>query len=252
MRLKYSTPNCVCLQCGKPFHRTPSEIAKNYNQFCSRHCTGLSRRQAVFDPSPPLCACGCGKPVKKAGTRARWNKWIHGHHAPSFLPSHKVHRQAFASRFWQNVDKTDDCWLWTGRLNSGGYGVVKYKGKDQTAHRVSYDLNYGSIPEGMDICHSCDVKYPPHDITYRHCIRPDHLWPGDAAANRQDCVAKGRHTIKQGEDNGNVKLTRRQVAEIRSCYSAGNVSQAALAKEYSVNQSAISCIVRRATWRHVR
>jgi hypothetical protein len=87
-------------------------------------------------------------------------------------------------RFFQKVNKTDSCWLWTGALSSTGYGSMGVQRKATSAHRLSYTLFKGQIPDGMIVCHSCDV---------RSCVNPDHLWIGTPSDNMKDMVAKDRH-----------------------------------------------------------
>lgn len=81
-------------------------------------------------------------------------------------------------RFWTKVDKSGECWIWTGGLHSWGYGKfsVRIDGKEVTlgAHTYAYELEHGPIPEGMIVCHSCDN--PP-------CIRASHLFLGTQADN---------------------------------------------------------------------
>jgi len=86
-------------------------------------------------------------------------------------------------RFWSKVYKTDTCWLWIGHRLKAGYGVISVGGKNYLAHRLSYELNIGQIPEGKYICHKCDN--PP-------CVNPEHFFVGDATANMQDASSKGR------------------------------------------------------------
>lgn len=69
-------------------------------------------------------------------------------------------------RFWEKVDKSGDCWTWTGSMKSNGYGNIGVHGKALYAHRVSYELHVGPIPRGLLIDHLC------HN---RACIRPEHL-----------------------------------------------------------------------------
>ena len=87
-------------------------------------------------------------------------------------------------RFFDKINKSEDgCWLWTAGGRGTGYGAIKYNGKIVDAHRVSWILHFGEIPEGMFICHKCDV---------RKCVNPDHLFIGTHKDNMQDCIKKGR------------------------------------------------------------
>jgi hypothetical protein len=86
--------------------------------------------------------------------------------------------------FWNKVNKTDKCWIWTGSKNSGGYGYTVFNGKKWGAHRLSYKLSYGDFNTSLDVCHHCDNPA---------CVRPDHLWIGTRKENMQDCVKKGRN-----------------------------------------------------------
>lgn len=72
----------------------------------------------------------------------------------------------FEERFWRYVNKTDDCWLWTGFINSTGY--AKFGTPSLYAHRVAYELVVGPIPAGLELDHLCRT---------RHCVRPSHLEP---------------------------------------------------------------------------
>jgi hypothetical protein len=89
----------------------------------------------------------------------------------------------YEERFFQKVDKTESCWLWKGALSSRGYGSFSVDGKIKSAHRYSYEMNKGKIPEGMHVCHSCDV---------RNCVNPEHLWVGTHSDNMKDMVSKDR------------------------------------------------------------
>lgn len=106
-------------------------------------------------------------------------------------------------RFWDKVDKADECWLWTAGKNSDGYGVFKLDGKSVGSHVVSYVLANGDVPNGIEVCHTCDN--PP-------CVHPDHLWLGTRKDNAQDSALKGRNS--HGEKHHTSKLSDVQVQQI--------------------------------------
>jgi hypothetical protein len=86
--------------------------------------------------------------------------------------------------FWRRVEKTDGCWFWRGKIKSTGYGIVQRARKAIHAHRYAYELIVGPIPDGLYICHHCDV---------RACVNPAHLFPATQRENILDMVSKGRH-----------------------------------------------------------
>jgi hypothetical protein len=120
-----------------------------------------------------------------------------------------------AQRFWAKVDKSGDCWIWTGTCKELGYGQFHYQGKTRTAHRVAWLLTHGPIPaETPCVLHHCDN--PP-------CVRPEpgHLFLGTLGDNARDMAAKGRGSFQRPEvrrfglDNPRGKLTDLDVAVIR-------------------------------------
>lgn len=151
--------------------------------------------------------------------------------------------------FWSHVEKSDSCWLWTGRVDRDGYGDCSESLGEQRAHRMSYVLHKGKIPDGLVICHTCESLYPVGDFTYRLCVRPDHIYAGTHTQNIADRDRTGRSA--KGARAGNAKLTDGSVRQIRERYAAGGITQLALAREYGVNQTKISNVVTRTTWRHV-
>jgi len=117
-------------------------------------------------------------------------------------------------RFWGKVNKEISqtfyngtrCWEWQGTCIAG-YGYIKIGRKSYGAHRISYELNVGEIPDGLHILHHCD-NHP--------CVNPDHLFYGTPKDNMDDKVKKGRQ--QRGEQVPTHKLSEEQVAEIRKQY----------------------------------
>ncbi len=130
------------------------------------------------------------------------------------------------------------CILWDGATKSSSSdgselrGVFSLNGRHVKAHRASWMLHCGVIPAGMMVCHHCDVTL---------CVNPKHLFLGDAAANRMDCLMKGR------DNNPKSRLSPERACEIRAA--DGGLSQ--LAETFGVNVTTIHRIKTRRTWRHL-
>ena len=89
-------------------------------------------------------------------------------------------------RFWAKVDKEspNGCWEWTAGLNGAGYGqFTMWPASPVRAHRFSWELRHGPIPDGLCALHRCDN---------RPCVNPDHLFLGTRGDNIRDCFSKGR------------------------------------------------------------
>lgn len=137
------------------------------------------------------------------------------------------------------------CWIWMMSTNEKGYGRVyagRADGRQERAHRVSYRIFKGEIPEGMIVCHRCDVP---------SCVNPDHLFLGSLKDNTQDMLAKGRNVPMVGEMCGRAVLTEKQVREARRRYQAGDGSHRSLAEEYGVSKGAMCAVLTGRSWAHI-
>ena len=183
------------------------------------------------------------------------------------------------NRFWLNVDLDGPihavcgrCWVWTGPRNRHGYGRIKCQGITVLVHRLSWEIHCGEIPEGLCVCHKCDVP---------NCINPTHLFLGTNADNMADRDAKGRHRPSYGDQNGSRlhpeclahgddhwsrlhpemvvkgekhpchKLNENEVIAIRALYKEGTYGQVELGKLFEISQGQICRIVNGANWKHI-
>ena len=107
---------------------------------------------------------GCARPVlARVWCSMHYGRWL-----TRGNPEAQSQRDPLRVRFWRMVDKSGDCWEWTGTTTVHGYGQSKVAGKNQSAHRTSYELLVGPIPEGLQIDHLC---------RNRSCVNPSHMEP---------------------------------------------------------------------------
>lgn len=139
------------------------------------------------------------------------------------------------------------CWLWERSLGGPGYGNARIYGQQSYAHRVSWIAYFGPIPNGMYVCHKCDVKA---------CVNPEHFFLGTNRDNMLDMFSKGRgnratgdrhgsrtkpEQILRGERNGKSKLTTAQVMSVRMLIALG-ASQRDIGGWFGVSKPCISHI----------
>ena len=172
-------------------------------------------------------------------------------------------------RFWTKVDKKgdDECWNWTGSIagqwgrknklgiakkTNPGYGHFRTSEKGhrkmRKANRFSYEIEYGEIPKGKCVLHSCDNSI---------CVNPKHLYIGTHKDNMNDMVKRNRSTT--GEKNGCAKLSEKNVMDIKTCYKNSDFTALGskktfiekFMKKYNVSRGCIQKIIYNIYWTHV-
>lgn len=194
-------------------------------------------------------------------------------------------------RFISKIHKGNSCWTWKGQIYPSGYGSFWYNRKNVLAHRVSWMIFHGEIPENLCVCHTCDNP---------SCVNPNHLFLGTNKENTKDMIDKNRMHKQQklldlsqeskviqmyknnipqreianlfnisqrtigkyihkylpkksmkGEENNLSILTEKQVFEIRKMYVPYKISYKKISRKYGVNVSTIERIIRGKTWKHI-
>ncbi len=154
-------------------------------------------------------------------------------------------------RFWAKVKKGDGCWEWTAATTKG-YGHIGIKGKMIYAHRLSWELENGKIPDGLHVLHKCNNPL---------CVKPDHIYLGTQKDNVGDAITLGTHISTRrsplfgdidqcGEKNPSAKLTRFQVGGIRRSRGDGMTIKE-LSNLYSISKSQIQRIISNESWKDI-
>lgn len=247
--------SCTCLVCHRAFTVKLNRRQKGGGKYCSRQCyfkrNGLPvicrclTCQQMFTISPKNTSRGRGKYCSQQCYQSR---------------------RSLSDRFWSFVLKTDECWLWQGKITRRGYGKAWLGTREVLAHRLAYELTYGLILPGLLCCHHCDIPA---------CVRPDHLFLGTNGDNLRDMHRKKRavaythperilrgekhprrlhpekYQYPRGEQMPLAKLTESQVRAIRSIRATEQLSYVRLAARFDVSPTLIRMIIARAIWRHV-
>lgn len=157
------------------------------------------------------------------------------------MPKGIYSRPSLEERFYNKVNKTDSCWIWTAYRSNFGYGTIGIEKKTCKAHRVAWELEYGTIPKDMQVCHSCDNP---------SCVRPSHLFIGSQQDNIDDQMKKKRHVSFKGSDNGMSRLSEEDVRSIHDGDSKG-ISHNKIAQYHGVSRHHVSQIIRGKRWVHL-
>lgn len=151
--------------------------------------------------------------------------------------------RTYEDRFWDKAmpEPNSGCWLWLGKTDVGGYGMISLDGRWLKANRESLRLS-GVDVDGKHACHRCDN--PP-------CVNPEHLYAGTPADNVADRVRRGRDggPRRRGEGNGRAKLDVAGVAKIREMFATGEYTKVALGRLFGVSDTQVGFIVRGVQWK---
>lgn len=188
--------------------------------------TAVRISEAVREPfgeqPKGFCQCGCGRRTKIASRASTRNGWIKGEPV-RYIHGHRG--KPIAERFWARANKNGPisatrpdlgpCWLWTSTITGAGYGLIGVDGKRRYAHRISYELLVGPIPQGLELDHLCRTTA---------CVNPDHLEPVTHRENiRRSKPATKTHCV-HGHlyDEENTYLDRRGCRFCRECKRASD------------------------------
>lgn len=177
------------------YSRGPKEPCSTEDCEKSVYCKGMCEKHYRKAQNPRCAVEGCKNPLKAKGWcmthYMRWHRYGDPDHA----------LLTFDQRFWSKVDLVTGpkvegmpsrCWIWTGARNHAGYGHMGVDGRNQGAHRVSYELNVGPIPDGLHIDHLCCTPA---------CVNPLHLEP---VTNQENTLRGMRRRQRQSESGPKI------------------------------------------------
>jgi hypothetical protein len=155
-------------------------------------------------------------------------------------------RGSAEDRFWNKVKLApeNECWAWVGGKSRKGYGLFHPKDHTMHAHRFSWVLENGEIPDSLLVLHKCDNP---------SCVNPKHLFLGTNKENMEDMTRKGRRVgirlgksnfVALGDKNPSTKIPDSEIHKIKTKYGSGSYTYRTLAHEYKVSISQIQKIVR--------
>lgn len=186
----------------------------------------------IWHPWGIYCSRKCRKKINnKKNNSFRWE-----------TASYEEQIQRMKDALEKDIIKTDGCWKWIGNKYPNGYGKVRCQpfGMRPSAHRASWIVYKGPIPDNMLVCHHCDNRL---------CVAPHHLFLGTTSDNLRDMHEKNRGM--KGDNHCNAKLSVNKVKEIKKLLKE-KVSHNNIAQIYKVSSSLITSINTGKVWKHVK
>ncbi len=227
--------NHTCVQCTNQFFRYSKHYRINRRpKFCSQKC-----RYIISKKQQSICL-NCNKeffffPSMRPGTFCdKKCEIIYRKNPQTRLETSKNY---FFSHVIKNKNK---CWEWTGPLRKG-YGAMAYFRRSIGAHKFSWLISNGNIPEGLFVLHKCDTPT---------CTNPSHLWLGTPKENMEDMIQKKRDKKLKGTEIKNSKLTEDKVQEIKRMLREEKTPQE-IVNHFNISLSSIYDIKDGRTWKHV-
>lgn len=179
-----------------------------------------------------LCKCKCGKEKKVR------NYYLKTGRSKSCGCGSKEFRkeslEECKKRLLGKTELKNDCILWIGAVNKGGYGITSYQGKSKMAHRLMYEIMKGEIPRTLLVLHSCDNP---------NCINIDHLRVGYQKDNMNDMRSRKRDNFLKGLNHPLSKINQHMKKQIEFLYFTENKSQDDIAYWMGVSQCTINKVL---------
>jgi len=251
-RQVFEIRNCVICNALFKFYNSTLKFGA-IGKYCSLQCKGkgltLIRPIKKCENCNSEFTTSLSYKMKKYCSKKCYSLTMEGIEKPSFWETaseeNKLERlrQSFEKYIIRNKE---GCWGWKGSLKKK-YGSLQYGGKYKSisAHRASWILNFGPIPEGMFVCHNCPGGDNPN------CFNPNHLFLGTPTDNVHDMHKKGRANILKGQEAPGSKLTEFQIMEIKKLLKQ-NITLQDIADKFNVHIFTISDIKNNRTWKHIK
>lgn len=226
---------CFMPECDRPV-KCRDRCATHYANWRRNDGTGIRRK-----PTAPCSIDGCDRPALSRGWCAsHYSRWQRNGSPTDYrYRPQGLSREAAFRHYMPGDPPSSECWIWTSTCDEPGYGILGFGKRNVFAHRISYEIFVGPIPDGLITRHTCDN--PP-------CVNPAHLLLGTDADNSDDKVSRKRHA--HGVAHSHAKLDDDAIREIRTLRAAGRMYKD-IAPIYGVHPGTIGGIVRGERWKHV-